>query len=626
VTEEAQETQEVDERPETRLVNAYEQIRRRQYELITDLLELLPKIDTLGEDRVAQVRDALFHADHPFLMVFIGPFGSGKSMLINALLGESDLLPVGPVPTTDRISILRWGEDIQRMESGGEVDTVFYPSPLLKKVSFVDTPGLESVFQKHEEITRRFLHRSDVVMLVMLSTQAMTQRNVEYLQKLREYGKKVIILVNQADLLTAEEAETVRQYVTEQSQDRLKIKPEVWLVSAKTALTAGEGEERNEELWQESGLHQIITYVDEQLSDVERLRQKLQTPLQIIQNTHGVALEAVKANQAVLDQYQGITDNVQQQLEAYKREQDRIVREVNEAISAKFGAAAQRGGMAIRDIFQFSRGIGSVRRGLVDLIGLSRLFRRGEPESRTRLAFERHNVYEPIGQLPEIVDKLGPRLEGKDLQDIDDLVKYAQKEINALPPTIRGKIIGDIQPPARYDRGALQEVRPELEAIEAEARQIEVDRLDQNLRNVMFSLAVWELLVILSLVLIVLGGTLDFSEPTSFGVLVLILAFGMLGLLALPVVGRVLQSGHINRMLKLQNRYIQELTKAADKQIENGMILRRNVVSPLTRLVETQTQIQTEQMNKLQAVEQEMVAIEGELAKLGKKNWFGLRG
>lgn len=626
VTEEAQETQAVEESPEARLVTAYEKIRRREFELITDLLELLPKIDALGEDRVAQVRDALFHADHPFLMVFIGPFSSGKSMLINALLGETDLLPVGPVPTTDRISILRWGEDTQRMDSGGEVDTVFYPSPLLKKVSFVDTPGLESIFKDHEEITRGFLHRSDVVMLVMLATQAMTQRNLEFLQKLREYGKKVIILINQADLLSADESEQVRQYVTEQSQDRLKIKPEVWLVSAKTGLSANEGGQRNEELWEESGISQIVSYVNQQLSDVERLRQKLQTPLQIIQNAHGVALEAVKANQSVLDQYQGITDNVQQQLEAYKREQDRIVREVNEAINAKFGSAAQRGGMAIRDIFQFSRGLGSVRRGLMDLIGLSRLFRRGDAQSRTRLAFERHNVYEPIGQLPETVDKLGPRLEGKDLQDVDDLVKYAQKEIDALPPTIRGKVIGNIQAPSRYDRVALQEVRPELEKIEAEARQIEVDRLDQSLRNVMFTVAVWELLVILCLVLIVVGGTLDFSEPIAFGVLVAILALGLIGLLALPIVGRVLQSGHINRMMRLQNQYIQTLTKAADKQIENGMTMRRDVVAPLTRLVETQTQIQTEQMNKLQAVDQEMVAIEGELAKMGKKNWFGLRG
>jgi small GTP-binding protein len=208
-----------DENQETGLAAKYESIRRREYDLISDLLELLPRIDALDEERVSQVRDALFHADHPFLLVFVGPFSSGKSSLINALLGDDDLLAIGPTPTTDRISILRYGDDAHRMESGGEVDTVFYPSPLLQKVSFVDTPGLESIFQKHEETTRKFLHRSDVVLLVMLATQAMTSRNVDYLQQLKDYGKKVIILINQSDLLTDEEQETVRKYVVEQSQD-----------------------------------------------------------------------------------------------------------------------------------------------------------------------------------------------------------------------------------------------------------------------------------------------------------------------------------------------------------------------------------------------------------------------
>ena len=245
---------------DTWLATSYENLRRREYELITRLLDLLPKIDNLKDEQVGQVRDALFHADHPFLMVFVGPFNSGKSSIINALLGQEALLPVGPVPTTERISILRWGEESQHMDSGGDVETVFYPSPLLKRVSFVDTPGLESVFQKHEETTRKFLHRSDVVMLVMLATQAMTASNLEYLQALRQYGKKVIILVNQADLLSPEEAESVREYVLEQSNTRMGTRPEVWLVSAKQGLEAKHNStdgQLDEATWEGSGLHHI---------------------------------------------------------------------------------------------------------------------------------------------------------------------------------------------------------------------------------------------------------------------------------------------------------------------------------------------------------------------------------
>lgn len=612
------------ENQETRLATTYEALRRREYELISNLLTLLPKIDNLDESRVAQVRDALFHADHPFLMVFVGPFSSGKSSLINALLGKPDLLRVGPVPTTDRIHILRWAEGEQRMDSGSQVDTVFYPSPLLQKVSFVDTPGLESIFQTHEETTRRFLHRSDVVILVMLATQAMTSRNLEYLQMLRGFGKKIIIMVNQADLLTDEERKTVTEYVTNQSEDKLGYKPEVWLVSAKKGLQAKKVDTLDQSLWHESGLDQLESYIEKQLSDVDRMKQKLQTPLQIIQNVNQVALEAVQANQSVLDQYQSITDNVEQQLTAYKREQEKIVREVSEEVRGQFKQTIERGGEAIHDIFQLSRALSSVWRGFTELTGLARLFRRGQAYSYTRLAFERYNVFEPIRELPEVVDKLAPRLEGKDMQDVDDLVKYAQTEVKALPENIRDKVIGDIQSPLRYDRGIIQSLRPRLESIEDEALRLETETLDRNLRNVLFALAIWEVLAIAGTIALLIGGGVN--DGNTLLILVVLIVFGVLGLLLMPLVGRILQTQHANRMLKIEAKYIDTLSKAADEQVDYGMKLRRDVVAPLTRLVESQTTIQTDQLNQLQKSQQEMISIESDLVKLGNRNLFGIRG
>jgi small GTP-binding protein len=615
---------------ETKLTTDYEAIRRREYELITRVLEILPKIDSLDQGRVAQVRDALFHADHPFLMVFVGPFNAGKSSIINALLGQPDVLAVSPVPTTDRISILRWGEQPQQMHSGGDVDTVFYPSPLLKKVSFVDTPGLESVFQKHEEVTRKFLHRSDVVLLVMLATQAMTARNVEYLQALKEYGKKVILVINQADLLTPEEIQTVREYVLDQSQERLGFKPEVWFVSAKQGLEARSNGQVDPSAWTTSGLNQIEEYIDRQLGDVDRLRQKLQTPLQITQNVSHVALEAVKANQAALAHYQSISENVDQQLAAFKREQEKIVRDITAEISDKFGAASMQGSEAIRDLFRFSQALSSVGRGLAELPLLSMLLRRMMPQSYVRTAFDRRKAFNPIADLPVIADKLGPRLEGKDIQDIDAMVNYARREIDALPPAIRSKVIGPVQAPLKYDRAALQEVRPELEAIENEAREIETGKLEQTVRSTVLFLAFWEILVVLALIgVLKLWGPVTQTEPgmpSTLVMLILVFGLGLLGVALMPLVGRFVETAHTNRMLKLQAKYIDTLTRAADKQIAYGMQLRRDAVAPLTRLVEAQTQIQTEQLAGLQAAEQDMVQIEGDLAKLGKKTLLGLRG
>src|SRR5262249_357363 len=155
---------------------------------------------------------------------------------------------------------------------------------------------------------------------------------------------------------------------------------------------------------------------------------------------------------------------------------------------------------------------------------------------------------------PVIVDKLPPRLEGKDIQDIDDLVKYARKEIEALPASIGGKVIGNVQAPIKYDRSSLQEVRPTLEAIEEEARQDETGRLEQILRNSMLYLAVFEILLIIFG--IVALSTQITEQQSKLILLIVLIGLGLLALLYMPLRGRILQTGFTNRILKLRGRYI----------------------------------------------------------------------
>ncbi|MGB1288447.1 MAG: dynamin family protein, partial [Aggregatilineales bacterium] len=573
---------------ENKLLHAYEGIRQREYELISGLLDIIPKINNIDEERISQVRDALFHADHPFLMVFVGPFSSGKSSIINAMMGDEALLRIGPTPTTDRINILRWGEEAQTMDSAGDTNTVFYPSSLLRKVSLVDTPGLESIFQNHEDTTRNFLHRSDVVLLVMLATQAMSQSNLEYLQSLREYGKKIIILINQADLLSEDEKATVKEYVENQSKDRLGYQPPVWMVSAKMGLEAQSTPGgRDDALWQQSGLHNISNYIEKQLSDTERLRQKLQTPLQIVQNVHQTALTAVRENQTTFDAYRNITDNIDGQLGAQKRGQEKSVREIMDEVDARFKDTSNRSEEAIHDIFQFSRALGSLGRGLTELTGISRLFRRSDKPSYTQTTFQQHRVFEPLKDLPTIVDKLGPRLEGQDMQDIDDLVKYGQREVNALPGSMQTKVIGEIQAPIKYDRSALYDMREDLNELEREASVLELDNLDRIRRNTLLYLAVWEVIVlILIIALLNTWGAVNSSmeAPIGFMLLIVLLGAAVGGFALIPIRGRMIHNAYIKRLQKIQSKYDEMVKIATDKQIEYGMQLRRDTIQPLARL------------------------------------------
>jgi GTP-binding protein EngB required for normal cell division len=605
-----------EEKTGTRLALAYESIRREEHEVITDLLDVLPRVGGIDENRVAQVRDALFHADNPYLMVFVGPFSSGKSSLINALLGSPDLLRVGPTPTTDRITILRWGEDAERMTSGGDTDTVFHPSPLLKKVSFVDTPGMASTFREHEATTTRFLHRSDTVFMVMPATQALSAKNLETLQTLKQYGKNIIILVNQADLLSEEERTDLQSYVQDQSQSKLGYKPEVWLVSAHQALEAYRGEERDAALWEASGLAQLEAYIDGQLGDVARLRQKLQTPLQITQNVTQTALETVRENQAVFDKYTGIAENVRSQLETHRRTQQRNIRDEREEIEARFNEASERGRAAIRDQFRFSRALGAVVRGTLELLRLGNLVKPAG-SSTMRTAFETHRAFEPILALPGHVDALAAQVEGHDIRDLDNLVDYAMAQYSALPPGLQAKMIGKLSTPQSYNRSALVNVRDDLDPIEDEARKVETDNLDEVLRNTVIYLAIYEIILLL-FGLVVVGVLVSQPDATIAGLLVLVLVAMVAGLGFVPLRGRMLENVYASRIAQLQSRYLERLSKAANDQLHYSMKLREDAVAPLLGLIESQTEMQREQLDKLQAIQQRTVKIEAALADMGK--------
>lgn len=58
-------------------------------------------------EELGLVKDALKQLDELFLLVVVGEFNSGKSSIINALLG-SRYLAEGILPTTNEISVLKF--------------------------------------------------------------------------------------------------------------------------------------------------------------------------------------------------------------------------------------------------------------------------------------------------------------------------------------------------------------------------------------------------------------------------------------------------------------------------------------------------------------------------------------
>lgn len=215
-------------------------MRERAIELIDDVALSLTQDGDDGQKDIKRLRDMANDLRNMFFMVaIIGEFNAGKSSFVNSLIGEK-LLPMGITPTTEYIELIRYAEEADRNPtvSNNDVREWAHPSTGAPGVAIVDTPGTGSVFQKHEDTAKDFLHRSDLVIFIISAKHAFADTERLYLELAKNYNKKIILVVNQVDLLKPNEQVEVRRFIESQVKETLNIEPLIFMVSAKEALEA----------------------------------------------------------------------------------------------------------------------------------------------------------------------------------------------------------------------------------------------------------------------------------------------------------------------------------------------------------------------------------------------------
>ncbi len=135
-------------------------------------------------DAVQAMLDKLEHG-HIHLAA-LGRVSTGKSSLLNALIGE-DRFTVSPLHgETQRSSMQAWREE----EAGG--------------VFLIDTPGLdEAGGEEREQLAREVAGRADLVLFVVDGD--ITETELDSLRTLLTRGRPVIVVLNKRDLFTADE-------------------------------------------------------------------------------------------------------------------------------------------------------------------------------------------------------------------------------------------------------------------------------------------------------------------------------------------------------------------------------------------------------------------------------------
>jgi small GTP-binding protein len=138
--------------------------------------------------------------DDIFLLVVVGEFNAGKSACINALL-HTNALEEGVIPTTHQITVIRYGEQSGQHQRGQGILEIDHPADFLQDISIVDTPGVNAVLREHERLTEEFVPRSDLILFITSVDRPFTQSERLFLERIRTWGKKVVIILNKIDML-----------------------------------------------------------------------------------------------------------------------------------------------------------------------------------------------------------------------------------------------------------------------------------------------------------------------------------------------------------------------------------------------------------------------------------------
>ncbi|PDW04010.1 dynamin family protein [Candidatus Viridilinea mediisalina] len=291
-------------------------------ELRTVLEQLLVAFERFGADvdpaDQRTVQDTLDHLEELFLIVIAGEFNSGKSSFVNALLGEQ-VLPEGVTPTTDAITLLSHGDEVaSELRSSGLRVTTF-PADVLRQLTIVDTPGTNAVIRHHEQLTREFIPRADLVLFATSADRPFTESERGFLELIKEWGKKITIILNKVDILNEQEREQVVTFIREHARTLLGVTPDIFPVSARLATRArqSEGAER-ERLWEASLFGAVEHYVVDTLDEETRVRLKLLSPLGVARRLSGKYMGVTQARLETLREDLTTMDNVDQQLEMFK--------------------------------------------------------------------------------------------------------------------------------------------------------------------------------------------------------------------------------------------------------------------------------------------------------------------
>ena len=185
-----------------------------------------------------------FAQEHTLNIAVLGRFKAGKSSFLNHLLGRS-VLPVGVIPVTSAVTEIQWGpqeraeilfsdghsdrvpldrigdfiSESQNPENVKQVARVRVELPSMDRyrgLRFVDTPGLESVFEHNTGTSLDWLPNVGLALVAVGVDPPLSRHDIELIRNLSRYTPNIALLLTKVDVLDEKERAQVREFVQKQ--------------------------------------------------------------------------------------------------------------------------------------------------------------------------------------------------------------------------------------------------------------------------------------------------------------------------------------------------------------------------------------------------------------------------
>ena len=568
-------------------------IADREHDLLERLVEFLQGFGGPSED-VELARRALADLEELFMLVIVGEFNSGKSAFINALLG-AEVSEEGVTPTTDRITVLRHGDDRAERSRRASVLERFYPNDFLREVSIVDTPGTNAIIREHEELSRGFVPRSDLVLFVTSADRPLSESERGYLELIRDWGKKIVILVNKVDLLRDESSiEQVREFVQDGIRSMLDLTPPVFFVSAMLGAKAkaASSDIERKALLSASGFDELEKYIFDLLDEEGRVRLKLESPLGMVEELSRRYRGTVDGRMELLAEDFKTSENVEAQLELFVEDMRRDFEARLSEIDNIILRMSERGDTWFED---------NVRLG-----NFRELMQRDKVQRR----FESEVVADTEKLVNEKVDALIDWIVDRNLKQWRSVVEYVNRRRQTEHDD---KMIGDVGDNFEYNRSrVLNSVgRNATEVVRNYDREGEARHLSGAIQNAVAQTAATGIGAVgVGTVVVVLAST-RFLDATGIIAAGIIAGFG---LFILPNRRRKARDEFREKTESLRGKLTEAVSRQFDTELNGSVERMREAIAPYTRFVRTEHTRMSQAQETLTELATESDALRAEIS------------